>query len=615
MDGVWHHDLDQVDAGDVVFHNFEDELIGISTVTDWREQYAFQDATFQRVGVEFQWFDEPVSVDAELKGQLDDPEFQQKYYPVNSEGNLKQAYLATLSPAAAEFLLDRVEGWSQLRTVDADREARSPIPEKPDEATTLARQLEDEKQIVLYGPPGTGKTYTAERFARWWVAQQDHSVAVEDRVETVTFHPSFTYEDFIEGLTAEASDDGQIAYEVQDGILKRLSETATDAYEEAQATGTDAPRFVLVIDEINRGNLAQIFGETITLLEADKRGTTTVRLAHSDSEFTLPPNLYVIGTMNTADRSIALVDAALRRRFRFISRPPAFDAVVDAYGLSEASVEEGNAFESLLATSIAALQELNDRIVQSADLGKGKQIGHTRLFGVDAAEDIRDVWRYDILPLLEEYYFGQFDRIRQELFDGGGEALFDWQRKQIRDFTVHELGDTLSAFVEGDVELPSAARRTGGASERTRRQWDRDTFFDTIETSFDDEITAVCRDFFEFGSTEADRVGYGTGKQTGAAQFYWDAYRDGDYLVYELRTDGTLQFRFWGAEKYDPELFEVFLDRIRPVLEDPIDVEYLLSEEFTRLQIPLERVQDDESRERVKEAIRTFVTDAADQAP
>ncbi len=607
VDDVWHHDLDRVDPGDVVFHNFDDELIGISTVTEWREEYSFKGKKYQRVGVDLRWFADPVAVDEELKSLLDKSEFRGKYYPIDSNANLKQAYLSELSPAAAEFLLDHIECWNLLRELDEKEESESPVPEAPDGANEIARQLDEKKQVVFYGPPGTGKTYTAERFANWWVGQQDVSIPVSDRVETITFHPSFTYEDFIEGLSAEATADGQVAYEVQDGILKRVSETARAAYEEADAAGSDAPRFVLVIDEINRGDLAQIFGETITLLEADKRGSTTVRLAHSDSEFTLPPNLYVIGTMNTADRSIALVDAALRRRFRFIACPPDFNVVVDEYDLPADPLQDGTEYESLLWLSIVTLQEMNDRIVTSADLGKGKQIGHTRLLGAETVEDLRDAWRFDILPLLEEYYFGQFDRIQQELFDSNGEELFDWERKQIRQFTVQDLVDSLSGFVDEDVEVTFSESTSGTSSAGSRRQWDQESFFDEVESSFDDAVVGVYRDLYEFGSTGADRVAYGTGKRTGAVQFYWDEYADGKYLVYELRTNGTLQFRFWDRHRYDASLFEPFLEKVNPLADEPVDVEFLLSDEFNGLEISIDRLRDEENREQVKDAISELV--------
>ncbi|WP_049936035.1 McrB family protein [Haloplanus natans] len=481
--------------------------------------------------------------------------------------------------------------------------------ERPSQADEIARQLNTKKQVVFYGPPGTGKTFVAQQFAHWWTAEQDVDTTTGKRVRTVTFHPSFTYEDFVEGLSAEATEEGNVAYEVQDGILKQICKAARADYQQTPE-GEEPLRYVLIIDEINRGNLAQIFGETITLFEADKRGVVSTQLAHSGQEFTIPPNLYVIGTMNTADRSIALVDAALRRRFRFIACPPEFDKIIEEYDLPADPLQESDGFESLLWLSIVALREMNDRIVRSADLGKGKQIGHTRLFGVETIDDIRDVWRFDILPLLEEYYFGQFDRIQQELFDSAGGELFDWERKQIRDFTVQDLSDALAAFADGDVEMTYTELNTN-SSTNSRKRWDQESFFEEVKSSFDQEVVDVYRDFYEFGTVEADVVGYGSGNQIGAVQFYWDEYHQGDYLVYELRTDGTLQFRFWGRQDYDPELFEGIVHDINPLLDEPIDVEYVMSDEFTRLQIPIERLQGDEDRELVKEAIRDFVQNCA----
>jgi len=235
----------------------------------------------------------------------------------------------------------------------------------------------------------------------------------------VTFHPSFSYEEFIEGLTADATESGSVTYDVEDGVLKHIAEDANDALE-ATPAGEQAPPFVLIIDEINRGNLAQIFGEVITLLEADKRGSFEVELAHSGDSFTLPPNLY-IGTMNTADQSISLVDTALRRRFRFIDFPPNLDVVSEQYDTIDAGMKPEELLtaptgavsdrDRLLAASILAIDELNERILDAAQLGKGKQLGHTYLLEHDSRAAVVDAWRFDILPQLEEYYFGQLDRL------------------------------------------------------------------------------------------------------------------------------------------------------------------------------------------------------------
>lgn len=328
---------------------------------------------------------------------------------------------------------------------------------KPDHADDIARQLDTTGQMVFYGPPGTGKTYTAVQFARWWLHQQPGIDPTTEQLETVTFHPSFTYEDFIEGLKADNTDEG-VVYDYQPGVFKQFVDAARDAYR----TATDTPpRYVMIIDEINRGNLAQIFGETITSLEYDKRldaaNETTVSLAHSGHPFTIPPNLYLIGTMNTADRSIALVDAALRRRFRFLSFPPNFDAIIEddttpftsIDALRAAADTPGHA-NRLFALSILAVIEFNDTILTTADLGKGKQIGHSFFFGKTTGPELVDTWRFEILPLLEEYFYGQFDRIRDTLFDGGGHRLINYDTEEIRSFDAATLTAELAALLDVD---------------------------------------------------------------------------------------------------------------------------------------------------------------------
>lgn len=333
-------------------------------------------------------------------------------------------------------------------TTDSD-----PLPsgDHYDEAyPSIARQLEDVGQIVFYGPPGTGKTFNATQFARWWL-HTNQSEPTKAQVRSITFHPSYTYEDFIEGLTANAGENG-VSYDVEPGKFKEICDDARKAYE-ATPPGDKPPRYLLLIDEINRGNLAQIFGETITLLEAGKRGSLDVDLAHSGMSFTIPPNLYVIGTMNTADRSIALVDAALRRRFRFIDFPPDYGVARAHFGFTETTVRAAakgrhSDLEELQALSIQAVEQLNETIIGLPDLGKGKQIGHSYLLvDPESEQALVDTWRYEILPLLEEYFYGQLSRIRQELFDQNGDSLIDWEREQIKDFDADRLRDSLQAIV------------------------------------------------------------------------------------------------------------------------------------------------------------------------
>ncbi|WP_050052157.1 hypothetical protein [Halostagnicola sp. A56] len=176
--------------------------------------------------------------------------------------------------------------------------------------------------------------------------------------------------------------------------------------------------------------------------------------------------------MNTADRSIALVDAALRRRFRFISFPPNYTALIDYYDdfedledVRETAQTDSNPYRSLVALSILALRELNDQIVDTPDLGKGKQIGHSYLMGPENVSEVLDAWRYEILPLLEEYYFGQFDRIREELFRGSGDRLFHWEMEEIADFTADDLRRTLANL--GGIPLAEPETETEEDTQNT----------------------------------------------------------------------------------------------------------------------------------------------------
>lgn len=328
----------------------------------------------------------------------------------------------------------------------------------PDRGKQIRDLLIDNGQLVFYGPPGTGKTYTAQQFARWWL-HEECTEPTDAQLDTVTFHPSFSYEDFIEGLTAKQTDSGDVAYEIEPGRFKEIAERARVAYQE---NSEDPDPYILIIDEINRGNLAQIFGELITTLEADKRldaeNEVRISLAHSPKTFTVPPNLFLIGTMNTADRSIALVDAALRRRFQFLGFPPNYIALAKQHGFSwPVGVEEAAESESgsaqLIALSILGVQKLNQEILAAPDLGKGKQIGHSFLWNSESEEDIRITWQFEILPLLEEYYFGQFDRIQEELFDRNGELLFDFSREQVKKFSVSELRAALADLVDVEVDI------------------------------------------------------------------------------------------------------------------------------------------------------------------
>jgi 5-methylcytosine-specific restriction protein B len=238
-------------------------------------------------------------------------------------------------------------------------------------------------QIILAGPPGTGKTWVAERIGRHFTAGQP------DAVHVVQFHPSYAYEDFVEGLRPVARE-GQVAFEVVPGALVKVADHARRA---------DHP-VVLVIDEMNRANLPSVFGELLYLLEyRDKE----IRLLHRD-RFSLPPNLYVIGTMNTADRSIRSVDTALRRRFDIFECPARPD-ILDAYYRSG----ENNSEVFGLAEG---LRKLNDMLTQHLD--HHHTVGHSFFMARNFTQnDLRRTWLRQIRPLIDEYFFDQPDLVQQ----------------------------------------------------------------------------------------------------------------------------------------------------------------------------------------------------------
>lgn len=184
--------------------------------------------------------------------------------------------------------------------------------------------LLQKRQLIFEGPPGSGKTFVAEKFARWFTGQSlDATSPLNERVEIVQFHQSYGYEDFVQGIRPETNDEDQLVYRVRDGIFLTLCE---------RAKANPEKPFVLIIDEINRGNISRIFGELLLLLEY--RGMS-VRLPYGTEDqatLTIPENLYIIGTMNTADRSLAQIDYALRRRFYFVRFMPVEDGRAEVFG-------------------------------------------------------------------------------------------------------------------------------------------------------------------------------------------------------------------------------------------------------------------------------------------
>ena len=243
--------------------------------------------------------------------------------------------------------------------------------------------LEDKKQVIFYGPPGTGKTYVAKALATH-LADDD-----EDRVTLVQFHPSYAYEDFVQGYRPTL-DGGQLGYELKDGPLLQAAKRAEEE--------PDADHF-LVIDEINRGNLGKVFGELYYLLEYRDDGIRLQYSREDDEAFSLPPNLYVIGTMNTADRSIALVDLALRRRFYFVEFHPDKPPVKGV--LREWLSEHTRGMEWVADVVDKANARLRERSAAEAAVGPS----YFMQPGLDE-EKVERIWKHSVLPYIEERLFG-----------------------------------------------------------------------------------------------------------------------------------------------------------------------------------------------------------------
>jgi len=297
------------------------------------------------------------------------------------------------------------------------------------------KKMSKDLNIIYYGPAGTGKTKSAldkveeltsqnydkdlfeknkdelkELQEEFDEAKGRKATALAKKIKTVeislseleaekksfseftTFHPSYQYQEFIEGISIENKDDS-LSYKIKPGIFKKLAKRALENKDK---------NYVLIIDEINRGNISSIFGEFFTLLEDTKRVSSTeeenpeavsITLPYSQEQLSVPDNLYIIGTMNTTDKSISLLDVALRRRFKFIAVEPNYSILKD--------------IESLEVSKM--LQSINERL--SVLKGEDFQIGHSYFLNADSIKDLQEIFEFKIIPLLKEYFHGDWESI------------------------------------------------------------------------------------------------------------------------------------------------------------------------------------------------------------
>jgi hypothetical protein len=338
------------------------------------------------VRADFTQFETPIpfkDVEADLRSLVDEKG------PLAVSGGIKMGYLYPLSKEFGEKFVERFSDFGNV-VIGDDFMKNTQVDDSLNElARTLlvpeewleevVGQIIQSKQVIFYGPPGTGKTFIGKAIAQ--------HLASKENTEIIQFHPSFSYEDFFEGFRPAEKSDGSVSLEKVDGPLKRIA---------AAARANPDKKYVLIIDEINRGNLAKVFGELYFLLEYRDE---EISLMYSKTEkFSLPSNLIFIGTMNTADRSIALVDSAIRRRFKFIHLDPTSEpcSQILTKWLQE---------NKLPSVAGEFLENLNNALskyefsVGPAYFMKDKN---------QSRDNLQLIWKYSIEPLLEEYFYGEW---------------------------------------------------------------------------------------------------------------------------------------------------------------------------------------------------------------
>ena len=352
---------------------------------------------------------------------------------------------------------------------------------------------------ILYGPPGTGKTYTSVAKAIETIEERKVDIS-ENRndlkkkfdgyirsgqIKFITFHQSYGYEEFVEGIKPVfygENEDGDITYEISKGIFYQCCENALllsdykgklrdfcdlPKEERQKFFNENTPKYAIFIDEINRGNISKILGELITLIEPSKRlgadDEIMVELPYSKEKFGVPSNLYIIGTMNTADRSIALMDTALRRRFEFVEMMPEYDT------LNETIIEGINVGEML--------KTINERIEYLYD--RDHTIGHAYFINVSDLKTLANVFKNKILPLLQEYFYDDWEKIRLVLGDSqkdenlqlvkikrnmAAERLFRGKIDYIDDKILYEINSEAFNNPQSYIEIYKNATKSDNAN-------------------------------------------------------------------------------------------------------------------------------------------------------
>lgn len=395
--------LTEIAEGDqIVANRGPSEVLGVGTVTSAAYQWRPERSEYRHT-VNVKW-------DLDVHHQLAEP--------------VKRWTTTTITRIPSTIIDKILNPGSKPQVLEPDE---SDDPGVETAYTRWRSILERKGQLIFYGPPGTGKTRAAKNFAKWILREHNSEVTPEQLTE-VTFHASYAYEDFIEGFRPK-SGESELKLELRDGLFKRIAKQAA----------TDVDRtFVIVIDEINRADVPRVFGELMTVIERSRRGQT-VTLPTSGERLAVPPNVIVLGTMNTADQSIRSLDAALRRRFGFVELLPDSDLLADTT-IDDLPLDQ-------------FLQHLNDRVAQIA--GRERQIGHSYFLDngqpIESAEAFGEVIRTDIIPLLQEIVYDDYAQLRSFLGNG----------------IVDVSASRLTPIVDDDSQLVAALAANYGLTMQT----------------------------------------------------------------------------------------------------------------------------------------------------